>query len=152
MNKLLTTTSILLVGLSAGDLLAQQEDLFTAGYVSGRSGYAVGRFKADVQNGNEPWMKDHKNINSATFGISLGYQHKFDNNFLTGIELVGNYHDHSKGRAHLQNAGLEKHYDKTGNQYSYGLDAKAGVVFGKCLAYGKLGVEWANFSHQKSFA
>ena len=151
MYKLLLTTTMIAAGLSTGDLLAKQDDLFTGGYVSARTGYAVGRFKADVQNGNGPWKKDHKNINSAIFGMSLGYQHKFDNNFLTGIELVGNYHDHSKGHSNLQNANLEKHYAKMSNEYSYGLDAKAGVVFCKCLAYGKVGVEWANLSHQRSF-
>lgn len=111
-------------------------------YVSGRAGYGAAYFKNTTDNYFVLGTKPH--AHSGVFGLSVGYQHSFMINWMAGLELEANYHDHDKGMSHGNK------YERLKSKYSFGIDSKLGYIFGLCTIYGKLGVEWTNLSHKKS--
>lgn len=122
---------------------------YDTGYYSTLGG-GIGFGRFGYEDISQPWNKDTKQSDAFTASYGLGYQKRFDEKWLLGLQGVFHYHDHSIGRDKYETGTLTKKTWKLHYEYSYGMDGIAGFIHGPCMVYGKVGVEFTSMSYKKS--
>lgn len=160
MKKLLLLSSVALSAMSVcsawstdknilrGD--PQAEPRYTGLYGGIHLGFSPSRLKIDhYDNPTHQWTKQKTaSPSSAIGGLHLGYQYRFSNCLVAGIE---GFFDRRSMNQKNKFAGEDDKSEKYDSEFAYGAAIKLGLKIKEWTPYAKVGIDFTHLEHNHSY-